>query len=248
MPRATYVSLALITGFYLVTTWAAISAYGLDKAQAGAQADPENFIFNASTTYLGQGFTDIMGILGDDQPLRGVPCLPLQHRPLPPSLWPATGCCRVRWPGLTPSTAHPSSRARCSSAYWSPWSWASRSRVSTPTSEWASASTGSASSASSPYRRPPARPSSASSSATEGTSPCGAASSPPRSAGLGLLAGLILMIINYPTLTGTDLTWVNAMPLALPVAAIAGAVMAGRQGSAHADEDHAAKQSDTLVS
>ena len=63
VPRATYISLAVITGFYLVTTWAAISAYGVDKAQAAAQADPENFIFNASTTYLGQGFTDIMGIL-----------------------------------------------------------------------------------------------------------------------------------------------------------------------------------------
>ena len=64
----------------------------------------------------------------------------------------------------------------------------------------------------------------------------------PALGGLGLLAGLILMIINYPTLTGTDLAWVNAMPLALPLAAIAGAVAAGRQGSAQAsDEDHAAK-------
>ena len=70
----------------------------------------------------------------------------------------------------------------------------------------------------------------------------------PALGGLGLLAGLVLMIINYPTLTGSDLAWVNALPLALPLAAVAGALMAGRQGSAHADEDRSAQPVDTRLS
>ncbi|MEU1229585.1 APC family permease [Streptomyces sp. NPDC005828] len=63
VPRATYVSPALITGFYLLTTWATISAYGVGQAQTAARADPDNFLFNASTDCLGKSFTDVMGIL-----------------------------------------------------------------------------------------------------------------------------------------------------------------------------------------
>jgi hypothetical protein len=33
VPRATFIALGLMTVFYLVTTWAAISAYGVDQAQ-----------------------------------------------------------------------------------------------------------------------------------------------------------------------------------------------------------------------
>lgn len=48
------------------------------------------------------------------------------------------------------------------------------------------------------------------------------------------------MILNYSTLTGSTLTWVNALPLLLPAVAVLGAVMAGRQ-PAHepSDDDHA---------
>ncbi|MBB4980795.1 MULTISPECIES: hypothetical protein [Streptomyces] len=35
------------------------------------------------------------------------------------------------------------------------------------------------------------------------------------------------MIANYPTLTGSRLTWVNALPWALPAAAAVGAIAAG---------------------
>lgn len=45
--------------------------------------------------------------------------------------------------------------------------------------------------------------------------------------GLGLLGGPVLMIANYPTLTGSRLTWVNALPWALPAAAAVGAIAAG---------------------
>ena len=45
----------------------------------------------------------------------------------------------------------------------------------------------------------------------------------PALGGLGLLGGLYLMITNYPTLTGSHLTWVNSLPWLLPIAAIASA-------------------------
>ena len=45
VPRATYISLALITVFYLFTSWAAISSYGVHHAQAAAAANPSMFIF-----------------------------------------------------------------------------------------------------------------------------------------------------------------------------------------------------------
>jgi amino acid transporter len=63
VPRATYVALALITGFYLVTTWAAISAYGVDQAQAAAGQNPTLFVFAANANVVGGFTTDAMQIL-----------------------------------------------------------------------------------------------------------------------------------------------------------------------------------------
>ncbi|RMI30151.1 hypothetical protein EBN03_23300 [Nocardia stercoris] len=53
--------------------------------------------------------------------------------------------------------------------------------------------------------------------------------------GLGLITGLVLMVGNYPTLTGSDATWVDIMPWTLPVVAAAGAIAAGRRRKADAD-------------
>jgi amino acid transporter len=62
----------------------------------------------------------------------------------------------------------------------------------------------------------------------------------PALGGIGLVIGIILMIINYSTLTGSTATWVNSLPLLLPAAAVIGAVMAGRQpGHEPSDDDHA---------
>jgi amino acid transporter len=63
VPRATYIALAIITAFYLLTTWAAISAYGVDHAQAAAGADPTGFMFTADAKYVGGFTTDAMQIL-----------------------------------------------------------------------------------------------------------------------------------------------------------------------------------------
>ena len=63
VPRATYIALAVITGFYLLTTWAAISAYGVNHAQAAAGADPTGFLFAANAKYVGGFTTDAMQLL-----------------------------------------------------------------------------------------------------------------------------------------------------------------------------------------
>jgi len=62
----------------------------------------------------------------------------------------------------------------------------------------------------------------------------------PALGGIGLVIGIVLMILNYGTLTGSNATWVSSLPLLLPAAAVIGAIMAGRQ-PAHelSDDDHA---------
>ena len=63
VPRATYIALGAIMVFYLVTTWAAVSAYGVDHAQAAAAANPTGFLFAANAKYVGGFTTDAMQIL-----------------------------------------------------------------------------------------------------------------------------------------------------------------------------------------
>jgi hypothetical protein len=67
----------------------------------------------------------------------------------------------------------------------------------------------------------------------------------PALGGIGLVAGIALMIFNYSTLTGSTATWVNSLPLLLPAAAVIGAVMAGRQPAHEPSDDDHARTADT---
>ena len=63
VPRATYVAVGVITGFYIITSWALIAGYGADKVQKVAAADPAGFTFGANAEFVG-GFTnDVMQLL-----------------------------------------------------------------------------------------------------------------------------------------------------------------------------------------
>lgn len=53
VPRATYIAVLVIGGFYAVSSWAVILGFGPDKAMATAKADPINFIFLIMERYLG---------------------------------------------------------------------------------------------------------------------------------------------------------------------------------------------------
>ncbi|OKH67996.1 hypothetical protein EB73_17105 [Mycobacterium sp. SWH-M3] len=62
IPRATYVALALITGFYVVTTWSLIAAFGPEGAVEAAQQDSD-FVFRANSLYVGGISDHIMHLL-----------------------------------------------------------------------------------------------------------------------------------------------------------------------------------------
>jgi amino acid transporter len=61
--RATYIAVALIAIFYLTTTWAMVSAVGVDQAKTAAAADPASFLFVINTQYVGTLATQIMQVL-----------------------------------------------------------------------------------------------------------------------------------------------------------------------------------------
>jgi amino acid transporter len=63
IPRATYLSIAFIGGFYALTTWALSNAWGVDRIQAIATERPADFIFAATETYVGSAWSSIMQIL-----------------------------------------------------------------------------------------------------------------------------------------------------------------------------------------
>jgi amino acid transporter len=63
IPRATYVAIGAISVFYLLTTWAVVSAYVVDGAQAAAGQDPTAFVFGAEYQYVGRFATDALQVL-----------------------------------------------------------------------------------------------------------------------------------------------------------------------------------------
>lgn len=62
IPRATYIALALITGFYVITTWSLIAAFGPQGAVQAAQQDSD-FVFKANSLYVGGISDHIMHLL-----------------------------------------------------------------------------------------------------------------------------------------------------------------------------------------
>jgi amino acid transporter len=63
VPRATYVAVVLIGIFCTVTTWAIGQAYGPDVVMDRAAADPVTFVTAINTAVVGQFSTDLMQIL-----------------------------------------------------------------------------------------------------------------------------------------------------------------------------------------
>ncbi len=228
VPRATYVSLAIITVFYLCTTWAAISAAGTDQAQRTAKADPSNFVFNAAAGLLGKGYADLMGIL------------------VVTSLFAAFlafHCNTARYhvalarDGLLPRSLakiHPRHGSPATASAWQLGLLAATTIGFTLAGQDPYLGMGvslyglgvlgivllqavaAASIVGFFLRR------------REQESIWGAVVAPALGCA-GLVGGLVVMVVNYPTLTGSDLTWVNSLPWALPAAAVIGAVAAGRR-------------------
>ncbi|MER5183121.1 APC family permease [Streptomyces sp. NPDC002896] len=53
IPRATYLALALVGGFYTLSSWALVSAWGDEQAVAAAGRDPEGMLMATVSRYLG---------------------------------------------------------------------------------------------------------------------------------------------------------------------------------------------------
>ncbi|GAA0526199.1 APC family permease [Paractinoplanes ferrugineus] len=63
VPRATYGAVLLVGLFFVLTTWALIAGGGGEGAPAAALADPGNFAFGLSDTFVGHAWTDLLQVL-----------------------------------------------------------------------------------------------------------------------------------------------------------------------------------------
>jgi len=63
VPRATYIAVALIAGFYTATSWIAVGAVGPDRLRGAAQTQQGNLFFQLSQEYLGTAGTVTMQVL-----------------------------------------------------------------------------------------------------------------------------------------------------------------------------------------
>lgn len=63
VPRATYAAVAVVGGFYVLTSWALLAGPGMGSAVATAGADPGTYVFAQSDRFLGSFATDIVNVL-----------------------------------------------------------------------------------------------------------------------------------------------------------------------------------------
>jgi len=235
VPRATYIAIATITAFYLVTTWAAISAYGIGQAQAAAARDPSVFLFAANAKYVGGFANDAMQVL------------------VVTSLFGAylaftTNTARYHF-ALARDRLVPRAMQRTHPKYGSPIAASGVQLALT-----AAVVTGFALAGQDPYlqlgtslyglgvlgivllqcigsvavvgffRRD-----------SRGESKWGTLVAPGLAA-VGLACGLVLMVDNYSLLTGSTQFWANHLPWLLPVVAVLGAVVAHTVRARHPRE------------
>lgn len=63
IPRATYLALALIGGFYALSSWAIVSAWGDSAIVEQSAADPGGIVVSTAAQYVGTAAADIMLVL-----------------------------------------------------------------------------------------------------------------------------------------------------------------------------------------
>lgn len=61
--RATYIAIAIISIFYVITTWSLLASYGGSAAVASAAKDPGNFLLDAQRSEIGQAQWHIVSFL-----------------------------------------------------------------------------------------------------------------------------------------------------------------------------------------
>jgi amino acid transporter len=63
IPRATYLALAIIGGFYALSSWAIVSAWGDSSIVEASAADPGGIVVNTAAQYVGTAAADVMQVL-----------------------------------------------------------------------------------------------------------------------------------------------------------------------------------------
>ena len=63
IPRAAYVAIGVIAVFHVVTAWTVVLHYGPSNVQNAALADPSNFIYNVADATIGGAYVDVMKVL-----------------------------------------------------------------------------------------------------------------------------------------------------------------------------------------
>ncbi|WP_320669799.1 APC family permease [Patulibacter defluvii] len=63
VPRATYGAIAVVGVFYVLTAWCLLAGVGFDQASATAAKDPGGFVFGLSDRYLTGAWTDALSVL-----------------------------------------------------------------------------------------------------------------------------------------------------------------------------------------
>src|SRR5699024_7412607 len=63
VPRATYLAVIFISGFYTLTSWLMVSGAGDEKVVELASKAPDNLIFALTEQYAGMVFVDLMRVL-----------------------------------------------------------------------------------------------------------------------------------------------------------------------------------------
>ena len=76
IPRATYVALLLIGGFYALSSWVMVSAWGDDGSVTAATDNPANMLTNTATRYVGSVAGDLVADLLDHKPFRRAAVVP----------------------------------------------------------------------------------------------------------------------------------------------------------------------------
>jgi amino acid transporter len=237
--RATYISIAAISIFYLLTTWAIVSAYGVDGAQAAAAKDPAGFLFAAEFTYVGALATDMLEVLVVTSLFASLLAV---H----------ASASRYHF-ALARDGVLPRALARTHPKYGSPIGGSAAQLALMAVVVIAFALAGQ-----DPYLTMGI--------GLYGVGVIGivalqalasfavirffwiertgesrwATLVAPLLGGIGLTAGVALMATNYGTLTGSTVAWINALPWVLIVAAVAGAGVATVHGSAETPQADAA--------
>jgi amino acid transporter len=63
VPRATYIAVTLIGAFYLITSWIVVGALGVRDTARVARAEEGNLLFTIATRYAGTALSQLMGLL-----------------------------------------------------------------------------------------------------------------------------------------------------------------------------------------